>query len=149
MKKERHIKILSLIEKNAIDTQEELMNKLRESGFEVTQATVSRDIKELRLVKILSEGGGYKYAAPDKEESVMENKYRAILRQSVRDVDSAGNIVVVKCYNGMANAACAAVDSIHTAGIVGTLAGDDTIFVLLKTEEAALQFAKEFKNYYA
>ena len=149
MKKERHIKILSLIEKNAIDTQEELMNKLRESGFEVTQATVSRDIKELRLVKILSEGGGYKYAAPDKEESAMENKYRAILRQSVRDVDSAGNIVVVKCYNGMANAACAAVDSIHTAGIVGTLAGDDTIFVLLKTEEAALQFAKEFKNYYA
>lgn len=149
MKKERHIKILSLIEKNAIDTQEELMNKLRESGFEVTQATVSRDIKELRLVKILSEGGGYRYAAPDKEESGMENKYRAILKQSVRDVDSAGNIVVVKCYNGMANAACAAVDSIHTAGIVGTLAGDDTIFVLLKTEEAALQFAKEFRNYYA
>lgn len=149
MKKERHIKILSLIEKNAIDTQEELMNKLRESGFEVTQATVSRDIKELRLVKILSEKGGYKYAAPEKEESTMENKYRAILKQSVRDVDSAGNIVVVKCYNGMANAACAAVDSIHTAGIVGTLAGDDTIFVLLKTEEAALQFAKEFKNYYA
>lgn len=143
MKNKRHEKILQLISENAIDTQEGLQQILREYGFEVTQATVSRDIKELRLVKMMSATGKYRYAvaqdAVAQGGSVSERSVRftAIFTESVNTIDFAENIVVIKCRTGMANAACAALDTMEYPGIVGTIAGDDTIFVLMRSREMA------------
>ena len=147
MKSKRHAKILELISEYEIDTQEELLRRLREQGFDITQATVSRDIKELRLVKTLSNDGRYRYSTGAKDSPLdISFKFMAIFSESVTGVDYAGNIVVVKCYTGMANAACAALDSIHWNGLVGTLAGDDTIFILLRNEERAIELMGELKN---
>lgn len=140
MKKNRHEAILALIEKENIGTQEELMQRLNKMGYKVTQATVSRDIKFLGLVKTPVSGGQYKYSYVKNENGNVTDKYRAILAQSVVDIDYAGNTAVVKCYSGMANAAAAALDNLVTDKIVGTLAGDDTIFVLCRTEEIAASF---------
>lgn len=140
MKKNRHEAILALIEKENIGTQEELMQKLNGMGYKVTQATVSRDIKFLKLVKTPVPGGQYKYSCVKNENGDVSDKYRAILSQSVVGVDFAGNMAVVKCYSGMANAAAAALDNLVSDKIVGTLAGDDTIFVLCRTEEIAASF---------
>lgn len=147
MKAKRHAKILELISEYEIDTQEELLKLLKEQGFDVTQATVSRDIKELRLVKTLSRDGHYRYITGTKQASNdMAFKFHSIFSESVNSVDCAGNIVVVKCYTGMANAACAALDSIHWNGVVGTLAGDDTIFVLIRNEQRAVELMGELKS---
>lgn len=144
MKIKRHEKILELIAAHSIDTQEELQKHLKESGFEVTQATVSRDIKELRLVKTLSSDGKYKYAVTSKEAARdISYKFHAIFTESVMSIDYAMNTVVVKCFVGMAQAACAALDSMRWDGIVGTLAGDDTIFILMRSEAAAVQLVEE------
>ncbi len=143
MKKNRHEAILSLIQKEKLSTQEELMQRLNTLGYKVTQATVSRDIKALKLVKIPAEAGEYRYAASQSEAEDFSGKYYSILAHSVTGVDYAGNMVVVKCFAGMAQAACAAVDSLEIENIVGTLAGDDTIFVLCKDEKSA----SEVKNY--
>ena len=138
MKSKRHAKILELIEAKELETQDELAGELRRSGFEVTQATVSRDIKELSLVKSVTEDGKYKYTTSRKKQNVsMEKKFRSVFVESVVLVDYAMNTVVVKCHTGMANAACAALDTMGLEGIVGTLAGDDTIFILMRTEELA------------
>ena len=124
MKAKRHAKILELINSRPIDTQDELLGLLRESGFSVTQATVSRDIKELRLVKTLTPDGKYHYAAhADLPKSEMSNKFLLIFSESVKEIDSAGNMLVIKCFTGMANAVCAALDTLHWSGVVGTLAG--------------------------
>lgn len=105
MKAKRHAKILELINSRPIDTQDELLGLLRESGFSVTQATVSRDIKELRLVKTLTPDGKYHYAAhADLPKSEMSNKFLLIFSESVKEIDSAGNMLVIKCFTGMANA---------------------------------------------
>ena len=146
MKTVRHAKILELIAEHSIDTQEELLKWLRKSGFDVTQATVSRDIKELRLVKTLASDGNYRYATSKDEKSDISYKFHSIFTESVISVDCASNFVVIKCYVGMANAACAALDSMHWNGIVGTLAGDDTIFVLMRTMEHAIQLVDELKK---
>lgn len=147
MKSDRLAKILELIDENEIDTQEELLRRLKEAGFDVTQATVSRDMKELRLVKVLSHNGKYRYSANMQQPKAdMSFKFHAIFSQSVQSVDYAGNIVAVKCFTGMANAACAALDSIHWNGVVGTLAGDDTIFVLMRTGERAAELVEELKK---
>jgi len=147
MKSDRLAKVLELIDENEIDTQEELLRRLKEEGFDVTQATVSRDIKELRLVKVLSHNGKYHYSSNLQQPKVdMSFKFHAIFSQSVQSVDFAGNIIAVKCFTGMANAACAALDSIHWNGVVGTLAGDDTIFVLMRSEERAADLVDELKN---
>lgn len=137
MKKKRHEVILQLIEEFPISTQEELQAKLNERGFEVTQATVSRDIKMLKIVKGMTGGGNYRYIINSGESDEINDKFRSIFAQSVTDVDYAGNTVVIKCYTGMAQAACATFDSMHWEGVVGTLAGDDTIFALCRTEECA------------
>ena len=133
MKRKRHALILELIQQYEITTQDELLAKLRENGFEVTQATVSRDIKELRLVKAMSPSGQYRYMAGAAQGDEYLAKFYTIFSGSVISVDYAGNTCVVKCYAGMAQAACAAIDAMHFEGIVGTLAGDDTIFVLCRT----------------
>lgn len=137
MKKKRHELILKLIEENSLSTQADLLEKLREGGFDATQATVSRDIKELRLVKKVDESGVSRYAVDMGDSTELVGKYRSIFEHSVVSADNAGNMLAVKCYVGMAQAACAALDSMHWEGLVGTIAGDDTIFALCKTEEAS------------
>lgn len=146
MKKNRHEAILTLIEKEDISTQEELMLKLNKAGYKVTQATVSRDIKALKLVKTPAADGQYKYTYVKKENDKFNDKYHSILSHSITGVDSAGNIVAVKCYSGMAQAACAAIDSTANEKIVGTIAGDDTFFVLCRTEQAAIEFKSVIEN---
>ncbi len=140
MKKNRHEAILSLISQQDIGTQEELMQKLNDLGYKVTQATVSRDIKYLKLIKTPVASGQYKYSYVNNEAEDFSGKYYSILSHSVTSVDYAGNMAVVKCYAGMANAACAAMDNLEIENIVGTLAGDDTIFVLCRDEQSAGKF---------
>ncbi|MGN1117661.1 MAG: arginine repressor [Acutalibacteraceae bacterium] len=141
----RQEKILSIIEEFDIGTQEELLDKLNESGFNVTQATVSRDIKALNLIKIQDSTGRYKYSSVKKDGDSSE-KYDAILSHSVISIDFAANITVVKCYPGMANAACASIDALHFEKSIGSIAGDDTIFILNKTPEAAGELAQTIKK---
>lgn len=139
MKRKRHELILKIIEKYSVSTQEELLRRLRDNGFDATQATVSRDIKELRLVKAMGSNGQYRYVPNKTEPDELIAKYNAIFVQSVISADYAGNIIVIRCYTGMANAACAAFDSMRWDGLVGTLAGDDTIFAVCRTEGYASQ----------
>ncbi len=135
MKISRHAKILEIIERHPIETQEELAEELKKSGFNVTQATVSRDIKELKLVKVLDENGIYKYAALKEHDSMLNERLVKVFAESVLSIDYAGNIVVLKTFSGAANAACEAIDVIDFKEIVGTLAGDDTIFALVRSAE--------------
>ncbi len=143
MKKNRHEAILSLIEKEDIGTQEELMLKLNMMGYKVTQATVSRDINQLKLIKTPVNSGQYKYSFVNNNSEDYSGKYFSILSHSVMSVNYAGNMAVIKCYSGMAQAACAAVDNLNIDDVIGTLAGDDTIFILCKDEAAA----ENFKTY--
>lgn len=146
MKSIRHTRILQIISENEIETQDELIEKLRENGFAVTQATVSRDIKQLGLVKTSSADGKYRYSAPRRESTGSESKFRNILRETAISVASAGNIIVIKTYSGMANAAAAAIDSLASERIVGSLAGDDTIFIVAGSEDSAAEFALLIKD---
>ena len=147
MKRKRHVKILELIENFDIDTQESLQQKLLECGFDVTQATVSRDIKGLKLVKILSSSGEYKYSVPPnlKEKNPL-SMLISLFSESVVAIDYAMNMVVIKCHVGMANAVCAKLDSADFQNIVGTLAGDDTIFVVMRTENDAVRLVENLNN---
>lgn len=146
MKTRRHSKILELIQENRVDTQEELLRLLRSEGYDVTQATVSRDIKELRLVKILGADGRYQYATGKSESSDISAKFFSLFSDSVLSVEYACNIVVVKCISGMAQGICAAMDSVHWDGVVGTLAGDDTIFVAVRNESSAIGLVSEWNK---
>ena len=142
----RQSKILELISTKEIETQDELARELRNANFEITQATISRDIKALRLIKTPTGDGEYKYVYVQKDSEDYTQKYYSILSHSVVSVNFAGNMAVVKCYTGMAQAACTAVDNIVTDKIVGTLAGDDTIFVLCKDEAAAAELKKRIEK---
>lgn len=142
MKKKRLELILKTIETADISTQEDLLEALRQYGLDVTQATISRDIKELGLVKSLGSAGRYRYSAPQTVVAEKSKSFHSIIAPSVLWVDYAMNTVVIKCYAGMAQAVCAALDTMHFNGVVGTLAGDDTIFVLCRTEELALELTK-------
>ena len=146
MKTKRHSKILELISERDINTQEELLAYLKDSGFDVTQATVSRDIKELRLVKTMVSDGKYRYASSVSDSNADIGTKYAVFSQSTKSVDCAGNMVVVKCFNGMANAACAVLDAMNHEGVVGTLAGDDTIFVLMCDEKSATTLVGKIKE---
>lgn len=147
MKPKRHAKILELIAEYPINTQEELLGLLKARGFDVTQATVSRDIKELRLIKTLTEDGKYKYTVGVQEDkSNFAGKFHSIFRDSVLHIDYVDNIVVLKCYVGMAQAACAALDAMKWNGLAGTLAGDDTIFVLMRSGAHASEMVTELKK---
>ena len=146
MKKRRHEKILQIISNNTVDTQEELLRLLRDEGFDVTQATVSRDIKELRLVKTQTGNGKYRYTAPKDGSRDMSSRFFSLFSENTISVQSACNIVVIKSLTGMAQAVCAAMDSLHWEGIVGTLAGDDTIFVVTQEEECARRFCEELRR---
>ncbi len=147
MKNNRQKMILSLISENEITTQEELIEKLRESGFNVTQATVSRDIKQLKLIKIAGDNENYKYAVSSSESAVAINaKYTNILVETVTDIDYAGNIIVVKTFNGMAMAAGAAFDAMKWEGILGCIAGDDTVFIAVRSEEYAMLISRRITD---
>ncbi len=146
MKKKRLELILKTIEQYDISTQEELLNALKEHGLDVTQATVSRDIKELGLVKSMGRNGKYKYSAPKTNDSDAVRNFHNIIAPSVLWVDYAMNTVVVKCYAGMAQAVCAAFDTMELNGVVGTLAGDDTIFVLCRNEELAVELVHSVRD---
>lgn len=140
MKLNRHQKILELIRLYPINTQEELLEKLRAEGYSVTQSTVSRDIKSLRLQKSLLGDGNYRYIAPEAKQNELKSGFSGILSSSVVSAEAAVNLVVVKTYSGMASAACAAIDSMEFSGVVGSLAGDDTIFIACKDNDAAKDF---------
>ena len=146
MKYNRHAKILELIETNIIETQEELAEKLKESGIEVTQATVSRDIKELRLIKVTTGNGHYKYAQINRMENGVSVKLLTIFSESFISSDYANNIVVVKTLPGMAQAAASAIDSLKWFEIVGTIAGDDTIMIVCRAEKIAEELVNKFNK---
>lgn len=143
MKTKRHQKILDLIKEHDIATQEDLLYYLSQSGYDVTQATVSRDIKELRLIKSLVSDGNYKYIAVSSDSSTEISTKYAVFGQSVKNADYSGNMVAIKCYTGMANAACAILDAMNFDGILGSIAGDDTIFVLTKNEDISKKLVDE------
>lgn len=137
MKKTRHGKIIEIIEKNDVETQEELAGKLRESGFQVTQATVSRDIRELKLSKVPTGSGSQKYVVLKQDDSHMGDKYIRVLRDGFTSMDTAQNILVIRTVSGMAMAVAAALDALKFSEIVGCIAGDDTIFAAVHSAEEA------------
>lgn len=141
MKNKRQYKILDIVKMHNVETQEMLQSLLSQYGFNVTQATVSRDIKELNLVKKSGKNGIYRYEIP-----TVNSSKQNIFIDTVTDIDYAINTVVIKCHNGMAQAACAALDSMKYENIVGTIAGDDTIFILMRTESDAHNLVKTFKK---
>lgn len=149
MKSARHQAILDLIEKYPIDRQEDLLEYLRREGFDVTQATVSRDIRELRLVKTATGDGRYRYmsASGARKTAHSPNRFETIFRESVLKVDCAGHMVLVKCFSGMANAACEVFDAQTWNEVVGTLSGDDTFFILMRTEAAAAEITRQLQQY--
>ena len=138
----RHAKILEIIKEQIIETQEDLVAALRDAGYDATQATVSRDIRELRLIKVSAPGGGYRYATSvaDNASTDLESRLNVILGEAMVGVDYAMNQVVVKTLPGMANAAASAVDNcIANNSIVGTIAGDDTILLIMRDEKEAVK----------
>ncbi len=137
MKKSRHGKILEMVQKREIETQEELAQSLRDAGFNVTQATVSRDIRELHLTKVPTATGGQKYVAFQREDRRTNEKYVRVLHDSFVSVEKAQNLLVLKTVPGMAMAAAAALDAMNIKEVVGSIAGDDTIFVAAHTTEEA------------
>ena len=135
---------MELIDKYSVETQEELAQRLKDEGFLVTQATISRDIKELRIFKVLDASGRYKYSSRGAEsEDKRLKKLEAIFRECVTNIDCAGNMVVIKTLTGLASGAAAAIDSMNISQILGTLAGDDTIFVVFRSDDDAVKFSKE------
>ena len=135
MKKTRHRKIMEIIEKRDVETQEELAGYLKEAGFAVTQATVSRDIRELKLSKVPTGGGKQKYVILKQDDSHMGDKYIRVLRDGFISMDMAQNILVIKTVAGMASAVCAALDAMKWNEVVGCIAGDDTIMCAIRTVE--------------
>ena len=146
MKLERHSKIVELIGKYEIETQEELAARLKEAGFKVTQATVSRDIRELKLTKVPMERGGQKYVVLHKTEGNLSDKYIRILRDGFVSMDMAQNILVVKTVSGMAMAVAAALDAMECHEIVGSIAGDDTIMCAVRTTEDTVTLMERLKK---
>lgn len=146
MKISRHAKIIEIIEKFVIETQEELAEELKKSGINVTQATVSRDIKELRLIKVLSEEGRYKYAALREHDNMLSERLIKVYKESVLNIDYSGNIIVIKTFPGAAGAAAEAVDAFAVHSIVGTIAGDNTIFILIRNQDEVETVVDKFKK---
>lgn len=149
MKNQRQQLIMQIVKDENIGTQEELREALERHGLKVTQATVSRDIRELSLVKTIGSGGDYKYSLPSLKKDLSEqgnNKIFGIISDAVISVDYALNTVAVKCHTGMAQAVCAKLDKLGLENVVGTLAGDDTIFMLMRTEHDAKQMTDDLRS---
>ena len=145
MRQKRQSQILKIISQNDIKTQEELTRALRDMGCETTQATVSRDIKELGLIKITSRDGGYKYAAKQPSQAV-ESKHIDVFSDAVVSVDYAMHTVVIKTFPGMAQAVCASCDMLIGSRIIGSIAGEDTILIITANENTSLKMCEELKK---
>ena len=146
MKSKRQQEILRIIEERDVETQDQLLSELKARGVQSTQATISRDIKELRLIKALGSDGRYRYSTVRQEADNISSKFHSLFADAVVSVDFAGNIVVVKCLSGMAQAACAAMDSLHWDYVVGTLAGEDTFICITKDENRAVGLVTDLKK---
>lgn len=146
MKSNRHAKIIEIINKKAIETQEDLAEELKLAGFDVTQATVSRDIKTLKLIKTQDITGKYRYSLIKDEKNDVVNKLTSIFKSIVIDVENVNNIVVVKTLSASANAAAELIDSLSLGEIAGSIAGDNTVFVLLRDEEKACELVRRIKD---
>ena len=142
MRYSRQDKILELIKNNEIETQETLAEMLAENGFPVTQATISRDIKELQLIKALTPEGKYKYTIPTSSNTAVHaGRFEKIFKNTVTEIKYSGNIIVLKTLSCCANAACEAVDSLNPEGVIGSLAGDNTVFLVSDSPKRAPQIA--------
>ena len=147
MKNQRQAKIMEIISNRNVETQEQLLSLLQQEGFRATQATISRDIKELRIVKELTNLGTYRYtAAANESNGTFTTRLNAIFRECVTSFDYAQNIIVIRTLPGLASAAGSAIDSMDMNKIVGTLAGDDTVMVVMRDNNAAAAFCGEIKN---
>ena len=147
MKSERQAKIMEIISTTNVETQEQLLEALEAAGFHATQATISRDIKELRIVKELTSFGTYRYSAAAREVPVtFSGRLNTIFRECVTNFDYAQNIVVIHTLPGLANAAASALDAMKMSVVVGTIAGDDTVFIVMRDTNAAAAFCGEIKG---
>lgn len=146
MKSARHNLILDIIETMDIETQEELAEELKRRGVRVTQATVSRDIKELRLLKVLSESGGYKYATVERAENGMNDRFARILTESIVNMESVNNLIVLTTLTASASAAGEAIDSMKWGEVLGTIAGDNTLLIIARSNEAVEVITSRINN---
>ena len=146
MKTRRQAKILELIQQNNVETQEELSAYLEREGYQVTQATVSRDIRELKLTKIATDNGRQKYAVIADADIGMLEKYARVLREGYVSMDIAQNILVIKTVSGMASAVCAAIDAMKMNEVVGSIAGDDTLICIILTNDDAVMTMKKLRK---
>ena len=146
MKSERQASIRVLLREKSIQTQEELANALRSLGFQVTQATVSRDMKEMHLIKVPSPEGGYQYAVPEREEAGLSERLSRMLRDCMISAEAAGQMIVVKTISGSAGTAAEALDNLQIPGIIGSIAGDNTIFLVARDPESAAGAAEKIER---
>ena len=146
MKSGRQTAILEIIAERDIETQHQLLQALAERGVKSTQATLSRDIRDMRLVKELGPKGNYRYVALRAEADDFDERLRTIFRESVISYDVAQNLVVIKTLPGLGQGACSAIDSMNIEGLVGSLAGDDTLFLAMRDNEAANTFYHEIES---
>lgn len=145
MKIKRQSKIVELIRDNDVETQEQLASMLQDEGFKVTQATISRDIRELKLTKISTADSKQKYAIFTSEDIQVSERFKRVFRDGVISLDYAQNIIVIRTLNGMAMAVAAALDAMDNTEIMGTIAGDDTIFCVVKAEQKAIRLIERLK----
>lgn len=143
----RQIKLMEIIKKNNVETQAELLELLANAGFKSTQATISRDINELGITKILMPNRRYKYVCKDEEKDDMGEKYNSLFKQSVVSIKSANNIIVIKTIVGSANSAAAFIDNLQITEIIGTLAGDDTILLVVSDDYSVEQIKRKLNSY--
>lgn len=147
MKSQRQAKIMEIISNRNVETQEQLLQELQNAGFRSTQATISRDIKELRIVKELTSFGTYRYtAATDEVSNTFSSKLNTIFRECITSFDYAQNMLVIRTLPGLASAAASAIDAMNMSVVVGTIAGDDTVFIVMRDANAAAAFCGEIKN---
>ena len=150
MKDARQQRIIELIKNNEIETQAELLQGLRRSGLNVTQATISRDIRELKINKVVFPDGSSRYAVPGASDTTPDapllEKFRRLFRDSVTSIDVAGNIIVIKTLSAMAMGVASALDHLHTNDIVGCIAGDDTVFAVVRDPSTAFRVANSIRN---
>ena len=146
MRSGRHAAILEIISKKEIETQEELCDELNQLNYSVTQATVSRDIKEMHLLKVLAEDGSYRYATMDKEEQGTSDRLIRMLADSVLELSSANNLIVIRTLSGSAHVAGEAVDSLRWPEVLGTIAGDNTILVIVRSNEEVATVIDRFRS---
>ncbi len=146
MKRGRHARIIELITSNKIETQEELAEYLRQDGYDVTQATVSRDIRELKLTKVPSKGGRQIYRLLSTNNEHLNDKYIRVLKDGFLSMDIAQNLIVIKTVSGMAMAVGAAIDAINMPEVLGCIAGDDTLMAVIRTNEDAIKVMNDIRR---